>query len=101
MTRSKSWAQGTVDFKHFATLMIPMMPEEDGALLNADTIADGRRFADADSLDAMILRCASMHNRARTSFVERVFNLWQSHERFRVKRPILAGRLGTKRWSTA
>jgi hypothetical protein len=48
-----------VDFKHFATLMVPMMPEEDEALLHAETLADGRRFTDADSLDAMILRCVS------------------------------------------
>ena len=48
-----------MDFKQFATLMVPMVPEDAHlpAPGDAETIADGRSFADADSLDAMILRC--------------------------------------------
>jgi hypothetical protein len=39
--------------------MVPMLPEDAPlpAPSDAQTLADGRRFTDADTLDAMILRC--------------------------------------------
>ena len=48
-----------MNFKQFATLMLPLVPEDvvaSSASTASTTISDGRRFSDADSLDAMILR---------------------------------------------